>query len=420
MTPGNGLWLQAGITGVRNIDKEGNFNDGFNSHGDTNIVSSGMQVISPDGSSTIIPFYTDVFSPNVDFINVFRYLQGSDGSLPVAGGTYTFTLLDAFGSPIAGTTQTDTWYGCTMDAPRNVAASVNSDGISVTWDAVAPAPGFDPSASLGFYQIELRPANINEMVFGTGGIHSTNHLIPADGFGGSAHGYPDGEDFGKALSELDDGNYTFDVISFSEAPVPEPNVGPECQVRANAEQVSFEKSGGILTIIEEPVVPPEITIIAQPDHDWVDSFGWKIGDEITMYVDDNEPIGSQIATPADWDPNIGMVSFNNWGTFDLTPGMTVYLTDGTHTESLLVENLSVDQYDEALDTVSGSAPAGRQVGVGVHQSGADFWLITTADGGGHWVADFAAQGDYFSGVFGIHAMIWDADGNATQANYPFP
>jgi len=29
----------------------------------TNIISNGMQVVLPDGTVVIVPFYTDIFSP---------------------------------------------------------------------------------------------------------------------------------------------------------------------------------------------------------------------------------------------------------------------------------------------------------------------------------------------------------------------
>ena len=59
----------------------------------------------------------------VDFIDEFRFLGNLDG-FPEAGGTYTFTLLNVHGQPIAGATTSDTWLACTVDAPRNVSATV--------------------------------------------------------------------------------------------------------------------------------------------------------------------------------------------------------------------------------------------------------------------------------------------------------
>jgi hypothetical protein len=176
-------------------------------------------------------------------------------------------------------------------------------------------------------------------------------------------------------------------------------------------------------------VQTDYTIIAQPDHEWVSSHGWVIGDVITMYIDNNADhtdgyhlMLSQTATQADWDPNIGQVNFNGWEPFDLTPDMFVIITDGSTIETLQVEAFSVNSFDETAVTVSGTLPVGseREVGVGVHQPNEDFWLVVMSDTNGNWLADFGAEGIDTLDVFDIHAMIWDQDGDATQANYNFP
>jgi hypothetical protein len=217
----------------------------------TNIVSSAVQVDLPDGSTVVIPSFTDLFSPDVDFIDQFRFL-GSFGGYPQTGGPYTFTLLDVYGEPIAGATTMDIWLECNLDAPRNVSASIESDGILVNWDPVAPVPGFDPggSPSQGFYQIELGPEfdDPSGSGYGASDIHQTSHLIPFASFGDPADGIPDGFDFGNALEELGDGPYGFDVIAFADAPPAGGGHGLECQVRAQDEHTSFAKSGNDYTI----------------------------------------------------------------------------------------------------------------------------------------------------------------------------
>ncbi len=164
----------------------------------------------------------------------------------------TFTLLDVQGQPIAGATTSDTWFACTVDAPRNVSTAVDPGvGIVVNWDPVNPAPGFDPGGapSLGFYQIELGPENGGDGGYGANAIKGTSHTIPLLGFGGAAPGSPDGFDFGKALEELADGTYGFDVIAFAEAPPSSIGGGLECQIRASGERVRFAKSGDEFTIL---------------------------------------------------------------------------------------------------------------------------------------------------------------------------
>ena len=170
---------------------------------------------------------------------------------------------------------------------------------------------------------------------------------------------------------------------------------------------------------------PTYTIVAHPDHEWVSSHGWTIGDVITLYIDENtDPLdgylftATQVAAENPDDPGVGYVDFSGWP-IDLAPSIFVIVTDSVVTEILLLEYFSIDAFDEAADTVSGTAPPNREVEVGVHQPGGDFLLAVMSDPDGYWVADFGAEGVDMLDVFDIHAMIWDEDGDATQANYDF-
>lgn len=256
---GDGLYFFSSVNGVVNINPDESRFEQNILDGSANIVSSGMQVVLPDGSTVVVPFYTDLFSPSVDFISEFRFLEGYS-DLPVVGRTYTFTLLDVFGDPIPGTTQTDVWYACTMDAPRNVSAFMDMSGMQVTWDAVAPAAGFDPTNQLGFYQIELYPDAGGGFVYGSNGILSATHTIPLATFNGNAPGSPDGYDLGASLSELPDRSYSFDVISFSEGFNPG-SVGLECQIRHSSERQRFTKEGDAITITNGDDEPISDTLI---------------------------------------------------------------------------------------------------------------------------------------------------------------
>lgn len=212
----------------------------------TNIVFASVRVDIPGAEPVFIPPYTDVFSPNVDFVNVFRYL-GSIAGLPINGGLYTFTALDILGDPVAGVINNDVYVGGNEpNPPANVNATVTNDGILVTWDPVAEIPGsFQPSANppLGFYQIELGKAEGGEILFGANGIHNTFHLIPNDKANFGAN------DSGPSLNELGDGIYRFSVISFSVAPSGSTGKGIECQSRDPAESVTFEISNGNISIL---------------------------------------------------------------------------------------------------------------------------------------------------------------------------
>ena len=103
--------------------------------GNTDIASSSMLVERPDGTSVVIPPHTDIFSPDVDFVSEFRYLQpfdqASEGE-PTPGQPYTFTLLDARGEPIPGTARTDVWTECLIEPPTNLSATVEGKDINLS------------------------------------------------------------------------------------------------------------------------------------------------------------------------------------------------------------------------------------------------------------------------------------------------
>jgi len=245
---GGELWFRGDVYAAVGFGSSGNRNETTILESETNIVSSAVRVGLPGGRTMLIPFFTDLFSPNVDFITSFRFLGTPEG-LPSSSGTYTFTLLDVFGQPIAGAVSTDIWLACSQDAPRNVSAEMVDDGMMMTWDPVSPVAGFDPGGATpaGFYQIEIIRSGEGG-VFGAGGLRLTSHLIPFAGFGGFAPGSPDGMNFGSSLDELAEGTYITDTVAFSEA-VHAGGFGLECQIRSWDEQVSFEKSGDMITLL---------------------------------------------------------------------------------------------------------------------------------------------------------------------------
>lgn len=224
--------------------------------GSTNIVSTAMLVERPDGSSLIVAPFTDIFSPTVDFISEFRYLQPweeLDIGDPMTSEHYTFTLLDALGKPIPGTTKMDKWTGCDIGAPRNLNGIVmpNLD-IDLSWDSVDSGPGFDPANGLGFYQIAIRTwPEMNEM-YGSSGIQLTNHIIPWTNFFPPAHGQPDGDNFGQGLEVFSDGNHEIWISSFSIASEENGGSGLECNSTDLGAAIFFKKEDDSINFIPAP------------------------------------------------------------------------------------------------------------------------------------------------------------------------
>jgi hypothetical protein len=247
-TPVPGLYFFADVWAFRDNQEDYVARRTAHIGGFTNIVSAGMQVEEPDGTIVIVPYYTDIMTPDVDFISRFRYLRRYEGD-PVSGQPYTFTLVDVFGNQIPGTTQTDVWTACVVDPPRNLVAEVTLPwDVDLSWDSVPVAPGFDPDSDVGSYQIGIHPWRFeSESQYGAAGILIPNHLIPWAGFGGWAEGSPDGSDFGDALGELDNGDYRLWVAANSEPAPGNPGYGHECTVLDLAEQLYLAKGDDAIT-----------------------------------------------------------------------------------------------------------------------------------------------------------------------------
>jgi len=220
--------------------------------GDTDIVSTGMLVQRPDASKVFPPpTISDIFGPDVDFISRFAYSGGGEGD-PMVGPSYSFTLLDANGEPIPGTTRLDEWTACLQDAPANVSAELQEQprGIIVNWDQVGETDGFQPSQGVGFYQVTIEAVNASGLfLYGANLIGSNNHFIPYEDFNPGAGGFPDGYDFGDSLGELPGKReYRIKVWSFSEPPSSSQGVNLECEVTEATEAEIFTKeSDGSIT-----------------------------------------------------------------------------------------------------------------------------------------------------------------------------
>ena len=210
----------------------------------SNIVMDSVRVACPNGKLLIIPPYTDVFSPGVDWVTLFRFNTSPPG-LPVAGGKYTFTALDVAGDPIPGVKATDVWVGVQPpDPPTNVQASITAGGIMVTWDNVPVIPGsFDPTSGLGFYQLELRRIQPDVLeVYGANGIAYPFHLIPKD-----KNAFVLGQDHGLSLSELSDGTYSLRTCVHSVAPQGSAGHGFEYNNADPGQTIFFKIENGVVT-----------------------------------------------------------------------------------------------------------------------------------------------------------------------------
>jgi hypothetical protein len=212
----------------------------------TNMVMDSVRVDLPDGGSIVIPRYTDVFSPGVDWTTLFRF-STCEPRMPIAGGEYVFTGLDLAGEPLPGVRNTDVWVAVEPpDPPTNVRADLTEDGILVSWDESPAIPGsFEPAAQppLGCYQLWVNRVGAGETVYGASLISVAFHLIPRD-----QADFVEGKDWGLPLSELEDGAYSLGACVLSMAPVGASGKGFEYNSSDIDERIIFTIEDGEIII----------------------------------------------------------------------------------------------------------------------------------------------------------------------------
>jgi hypothetical protein len=212
----------------------------------TNVIMDSVRVDLPGGRSIIIPRYTDVFSPDVDWTTLFRFSTCEPG-MPVAGGEYIFTGLDVAGKPVPGARDSDIWLGVEPpDPPTNVRTQVTEDGILVSWDGSPVIKGsFEPAAEpqLGFYQLWIDRVETGETVYGANHISASLHLVPRD-----KADFVAGEDWGLSLDGMEDGTYRIAASALSIAPAGSSGRGFEYNSFDLGQAITFTIRDGQITI----------------------------------------------------------------------------------------------------------------------------------------------------------------------------
>lgn len=213
----------------------------------TNMVVDRVRVDLADGRSVVIPRHTDVFGPGVDQTTWLRFFSCEPG-MPIAGGGYIFTGLDAAAEPVPGARNTDIWVGVEPpNPPTNVRAELTEDGILVNWDESAIIPGsFEPAAKpqLGYYQLGIHRIETGEMIYGACRISTSSHLVPQD-----KADFIEGKDYGLSLSEMEDGTYYLSAFVLSVAPEGSLGRGLECNNNPDpGENIAFTIQDGQIII----------------------------------------------------------------------------------------------------------------------------------------------------------------------------
>jgi len=216
---------------------------------ETNIVSAKMQVETPDGKVVLVPYQTDIFTPNINLIDSFRFSTGADGT-PIIAEPYHFTLLDVLGKPIPGAESRDTYKFCDHGAATNIRANYNPGNfLELSWAAPELIPGrFDPENGHGFYQLTLEsyPRRDGGWSYGAETTFTT-HKAPWNTFKPGPEGLPGGSDYGVSVSELKDGDYIVYVATYNYYMPTAGEVGFDCRVVDSRQNLILTKLGKSIT-----------------------------------------------------------------------------------------------------------------------------------------------------------------------------
>ena len=216
---------------------------------ETNIVSAQMKVETPDGQEILASYRTDIFTPQINFIDSFRFSTYTEGT-PIIGELYHFTLLNVLGKPIPGANSSDSYIFCDHGAATNIRANYNPENfLELSWDAPELIPGhFDPENGYGFYQLTLEsyPRRNDDWRYGAE-TTLTTHKAPWNTFEPGSEGLAGGNDYGLSLSELEDGDYIVHVATYNYYKPAADEVGFDCRVVDSRQNLIITKSGNTIT-----------------------------------------------------------------------------------------------------------------------------------------------------------------------------
>ena len=169
---------------------------------------------------------------------------------------------------------------------------------------------------------------------------------------------------------------------------------------------------------------PRLYVNAKKDQ--VQGQEWPKGETITVKVGGQEFTGTVGNAP--WDPNLGYVSIDLAGRYDLKPGDIVTMTDGPIIKTTVVTDLEITSYDLEKDTVQGKATPGARVDVWTNDGTTNYNRHVITDPYGDWLADYSKPGTQpdEQNTFDIVPGTWidsqesDKDYDATEFGVSVP
>ncbi len=165
--------------------------------------------------------------------------------------------------------------------------------------------------------------------------------------------------------------------------------------------------------------------------DSINAYDWPLGTELTLEIDDPgtlDPIdysttATVILAPWDSKQTVGLFDLN--GFFIIQPGMTLTISGGGTTKSLLVSDLNVTSADPYSDIIMGTAGDNQSLWMNLNNS-PDCCRYFSADSDGNWVVDYSRLGQNNEPIEALQLgssgtlNATDEDGDNTSVGWSIP
>jgi len=190
----------------------------------------------------------------------------------------------------------------------------------------------------------------------------------------------------------------------------------------NADQPGTDDINVSTGFFWSPPPNPFIAVSLTEHWFWVNNFAPET--LITFSIYDNYGDGTPILEFSKPSDALGNLTIAGWEhIWDPAPGDYIVATDGLTTKDLVLEYITLDEFNYGEDFLSGEASApSRSVDIGVGNENGEQWMNVTADENSRWEADFTLPDFAFditeSSWAGAH--VSDEDGDVTAAHNSGP
>ena len=163
--------------------------------------------------------------------------------------------------------------------------------------------------------------------------------------------------------------------------------------------------------------------------DNVSAYDFPMGATLTLTIQDSDPATNDyveekmVTDVAPWDASTTLVDFNLGGIFDIQPGMTASVSDGTTTRDLVISNMSISSINPATDVISGTTDPDQSMFIWLYFGN---YRAFSADSAGNWTANYSELGPNGEAIVDIlpdtagDLNASDADGDHTAIRWSTP